>query len=95
MNFVGIDLHKKTISLCVMNQTREILSRRRFYCAETGRIADFFEGVRPFPACAQADGKAKNRGATRVLRSADSGGRGPRTRSTSVALHRASWPSAL
>ena len=54
MNFVGIDLHKKTISLCVMNQAREILSRRRFYCAETGRIADFFEGIRPFQAVVEA-----------------------------------------
>ena len=27
MNFVGIDLHKKTISLCVVNQERKVLDR--------------------------------------------------------------------
>ncbi len=30
MKFVGIDLHKKTTSICVVNQEREILDRKRF-----------------------------------------------------------------
>ena len=34
MNFVGIDLHKKTISLGVVNQEREVLDRKRLYCSD-------------------------------------------------------------
>ncbi len=29
MQFVGIDLHKKTISLCVVGQDRQVLERVR------------------------------------------------------------------
>jgi len=54
MNFVGIDLHKKTISVCVVNQERKILDRRRFYCRETGRIVTFFKGIRPFQSVVEA-----------------------------------------
>ncbi len=38
MKFVGIDLHKKTISLCVMGQDRQVLERRRLGCQETGEM---------------------------------------------------------
>ncbi len=39
MNFVGIDLHKKTISICVVSQTRDVLDRKRFFCSAPERIA--------------------------------------------------------
>ncbi len=29
MNFVGIDLHKKSISVCVVDQERKVLNRKR------------------------------------------------------------------
>ena len=32
MNFVGIALHKKTISLCVVNQERKVLNHRAQFC---------------------------------------------------------------
>jgi len=54
MNFVGIDLHKKTISICVVNQEREILDRRRFYCSEPERIVAFFESIKPFNVVVEA-----------------------------------------
>ena len=54
MNFVGIDLHKKTISLCIVDQERNVLNRKRFYCAEPGRIAAFFEQLGPFQAVVEA-----------------------------------------
>jgi transposase len=54
MNFVGIDLHKKTISLCVVNQERKVLERRRFYCCEPERIVAFFEQLGPFQAVVEA-----------------------------------------
>ena len=38
MNFVGIDLHKKSISVCVVDQERQVLIRKRFACAAPDRI---------------------------------------------------------
>ena len=54
MNFVGIDLHKKTISICVVTQQREILDRKRFYCSEPERIVAFFESIKPFRVVVEA-----------------------------------------
>ncbi len=54
MNFVGIDLHKKTISLCVVDQERNVVDRKRFYCCQPERIEAFFERLRPFQAVVEA-----------------------------------------
>ena len=54
MNFVGIDLHKKTISLCVVDKERTVVDRKRFYCSEPERIAGFFEGLGSFQAVVEA-----------------------------------------
>jgi hypothetical protein len=46
MKFIGVDLHKKTITLCVIrvvNGKREVVTRRRFSCRDTVRIRRFFE----------------------------------------------------
>lgn len=54
MNFVGIDLHKQTISVCVVNAARQILTRRRFFCARPLEISEFFQSLRPFCAVVEA-----------------------------------------
>ena len=54
MNFVGIDLHRKTISLCLVNQERTVPDRERFYGPEPERIRAFFEGLGPFQAAVEA-----------------------------------------
>lgn len=54
MNHVGIDLHKKTISLCVVGQDRAVQHRRRLYCRDVEGIVAFFEGIRPFQAVVEA-----------------------------------------
>lgn len=54
MFFVGIDLHKKTIVLCVMNQDRKLLTRRTLACCDTEAIAAVFRGLRPFRAAVEA-----------------------------------------
>jgi transposase len=54
MYFVGIDLHKKTITLCVVNQAREVTHRRKFACAEPQRIRQFFAQLGPFQAVVEA-----------------------------------------
>ena len=54
MKFVGIDLHKQTISLCVVNQARTVLARKTFGCAGTRAIHQFFAELGPFQAVVEA-----------------------------------------
>lgn len=54
MNCVGIDLHKKSITLCVVNQERRVLTRRKFYCQEPDRIVAFFKELGEFEAVIEA-----------------------------------------
>jgi transposase len=52
--FIGVDLHKKTIVICVVNQAFQILHRKRFYCSETERIAAWLATQRPFELVVEA-----------------------------------------
>lgn len=57
MHYVGVDLHKQTISVCVVIQagtTREVIARRRFRCADEERILAFFEELRTFQVVVEA-----------------------------------------
>lgn len=54
MNYIGIDLHKKTIVLCVLNQDRKVVGRRTFACCRTDDIVEFFRDLRPFQAVVEA-----------------------------------------
>jgi transposase len=54
VNYVGIDLHKKTIVLCVMNQDLKVTHRRTFACCETDAVLDFFRGLGTFRAVVEA-----------------------------------------
>lgn len=54
MNFVGVDLHKKIIVLCVMNQDRKVLQRRTFGCSEAEAIVAFFRELVPFRVVVEA-----------------------------------------
>jgi transposase len=54
MNDVGIDLHKKTIVVCVMDRDRKVLRRRTLACGEVPAIRDFFAGLAPFRAVVEA-----------------------------------------
>jgi hypothetical protein len=45
MNFIGIDLHKKTISVCVVNQERKMLRRKPLDCVEPDKIVSFLENA--------------------------------------------------
>ena len=54
MNYVGIDLHKKTIVLCVMDQDRKVLHRKTFACCQTEAILEFFRGLGTFRAVVEA-----------------------------------------
>jgi transposase len=54
MLFVGLDLHKKTISLCVVNQERTVLQRHNFSCAQPERLRHFCAQHGPFQAVVEA-----------------------------------------
>jgi transposase len=54
MNYVGIDLHKTTISVCCINGKREVLGRRRFFCKDTARIEEYFRGLGEFQMVVEA-----------------------------------------
>ena len=57
MKFVGVDLHKKSITLCVMvkaESERKVLCRRRFACRSTRAIREFFEQLGPFRLAVEA-----------------------------------------
>ncbi len=36
MNFIGVDLHKKSITVCVMDEKRKVLARKTLACTQTG-----------------------------------------------------------
>lgn len=48
MKYVGIDLHKKTIVICVVNKERKVLERKRFLCLEVKSIAAWFARLGEF-----------------------------------------------
>ena len=52
--FIGVDLHKKTIVICVVSQDRRVLQSRRFACGETERIAEWFAQQTPFEVVVEA-----------------------------------------
>ena len=43
MKFAGCDLHKQTITICVVDQLRRVLERRTVRCGEERSILAFFE----------------------------------------------------
>ena len=54
MDFVGIGLHEKTISICVVNQECDILDRKGFFCSAPEHIVAFFESIQPFRVVVEA-----------------------------------------
>lgn len=54
MKFVGIDLHKQTISICVVDQNRTVLERKRLRCADEDSIREFFDNLGEFQAVVEA-----------------------------------------
>ena len=54
MQYVGIDLHKKVISLCVVGKDRKVLVRKRFRCDDTAGILTFFGSLGQFEAVVEA-----------------------------------------
>ncbi len=57
MLYVGVDLHKHSISLCVVElagRERKIIERRRFRCDEEERMADYFASLDEYQLVVEA-----------------------------------------
>ena len=54
MNFVGVDLHKQTITMCVVNQARQVLQTRRLACGDASGIRAWFQELGPFQVVVEA-----------------------------------------
>jgi transposase len=54
MKYVGIDLHKKSIALCVVDKDRKVLERQRFFCANVECIKAYFSGLGSFQFVVEA-----------------------------------------
>ncbi len=54
MHSIGCDLHKKTITMCVVNQDRVPSAGRRFYCTDTVGITAWLARFRPFQLVVEA-----------------------------------------
>src|ERR1700733_387319 len=57
MKYVGVDLHKQSITLCVMvkdGDTRKVEQRRTLKCSETESIRKFFEQLSAFRVVVEA-----------------------------------------
>ncbi len=54
MKYFGIDLHKKTISIWVVNQERKKLYHKRLYCLPVETIVEYFRTLGEFEAVVEA-----------------------------------------
>ena len=57
MNYIGVDLHKRTISICVVRlegQKRVVVARKRLECSNTEGICRFFRQYCPFQVVVEA-----------------------------------------
>ena len=54
MKYVGIDLHKKTIALCVVDKERKVLDRKNFLCLNVKGIAAYFRELGSFQFVVEA-----------------------------------------
>jgi hypothetical protein len=65
MKYVGVDFHKKSISICVMvlvGRKRRVLARRRWACEDTEGICRFFKAWQGCPRGPRTRGAPKSLG---------------------------------
>jgi hypothetical protein len=57
MYYVGVDLHKKSISLCVVvlvDRARKIVERRKFHCEDEEQMAEYFANLGEYQLVVEA-----------------------------------------
>lgn len=53
-NFIGVDLHKQVIVICVVDQAFRVVQRKRFACGEPERLVAWLSTQRPFELVVEA-----------------------------------------
>jgi transposase len=54
MNYVGVDLHKKSITVCVVDEKIAVKARKTLSCCEPEKIVEFFRSLKPFKVAVEA-----------------------------------------
>jgi transposase len=54
MNFIGVDLHKRIITVCVMNEKLSVVTRKTLYSIRPEEIVEFFRQHAPFKVVVEA-----------------------------------------
>lgn len=54
MLYAGCDLHKQTITVCVLDQSRTVIHRQNLLCNDTSALRAFFESLGEFSAVVEA-----------------------------------------
>lgn len=54
MKYVGIDLHKRIIAICVVSPSRKVLERKTLYCNDPAQIREYFQSLGEFQAVIEA-----------------------------------------
>ncbi len=54
MKFAGCDLHKQTITVCVVEKPLKVLKQKRLYCSDEAAIVKFFSELGEFEAVVEA-----------------------------------------
>ena len=54
MHFIGVDLHKKSITVCVMDEKQSVVARKTLPCEKPDQIVEFFRQFRPFQVVVEA-----------------------------------------
>ncbi len=54
MKFIGVDLHKKIMTVCVMNEKLSVVVRKTLDCNQRDEIIEFFRQCAPFKAVVEA-----------------------------------------
>ena len=57
MRYVGVDLHKQSISLCVVelaDRKRKVIERKRFRCDQEVEMAEYFANLGPYQLVVEA-----------------------------------------
>jgi transposase len=54
MNWIGVDLHKKIITVCVMSDQLHVLARKTLFCNSPETIVEFCRQFQPFKLVVEA-----------------------------------------
>src|SRR5687768_583279 len=54
MKFAGVDLHKKSLLVCVVDCKKDVLVTKRLMCSEVDAVRTFFQELGEFQAVVEA-----------------------------------------